>query len=133
MMPLVAFLAAVLAGLGVGSGGFLLLYLTDVAGLPQYTAQGVNLVFFTVATLASTLASYRAGRLSVGRLLPLLILGGIGSIAGALLTLAVPPELARRAFGGVMVAGGLYTLLSRILRMRRAKTEKKQGSPPKIP
>ncbi len=43
---LVAFFAALLTGLGVGSGGFYLLYLTEARGLAQYEAQGLNLLFF---------------------------------------------------------------------------------------
>lgn len=124
MIALISFLAAALAGLGVGSGGFLLLYLTDALGYPQYTAQGVNLVFFAAATLASSLLSYRAGRLTLSRLLPLLVFGTLGSVAGALLTLAVPPAAARRAFGLLLLLGGTYTLLSRILRWRGGKTKK---------
>lgn len=128
MIALVCFLAATLAGLGVGSGGFLLLYLTDVLSYPQYTAQGINLVFFAAATLASSLMSYRAGRLTLGRLLPLLVFGGIGSVAGALLTLAVPPAAARRAFAVLLLIGGIYTLLSRILRERGGKTKKRAAA-----
>ncbi len=124
MIALVSFLAAVLAGLGVGSGGFLLLYLTDVLERPQYTAQGVNLVFFAAATLASSLMSYRAGRLSVARLLPLLAFGALGSVAGALLTLVLPPSAARRGFGLLLLIGGGYTLFSRVLRRRGSKTKK---------
>ncbi len=128
MIALVCFLAATLAGLGVGSGGFLLLYLTDALGYPQYTAQGINLVFFAAATLASSLMSYRAGRLSLSRLLPLLVFGALGSVGGSLLTLAVPPAAARRAFGLFLLLGGGYTLFVRILRLRDGKTKKSRAA-----
>ena len=124
MMAAVAFFAALLAGLGVGSGGFLLLYLTDVLGLAQYTAQGINLVFFAAATLASSLMSYRAGRLSVARLFPLLLFGALGSVGGALLTLLFPPAVARRGFGLLLLVGGGYTLSLRVLRPLLSKTKK---------
>ena len=38
--------AAVLSGLGVGSGGLLVIYLTLIEGYEQIGAQGVNLLFF---------------------------------------------------------------------------------------
>ena len=127
MISLIAFLAATLAGLGVGSGGFLLLYLTDALGMEQYTAQGVNLVFFVLATLASTLMSYRSGRLSLASLFPLLVAGALGSLAGALLTYVVPASLARKGFGLLMLFGGAYTLASRFLYLRRTKKKKSGG------
>ena len=44
---LVSFLIATLSGLGIGSGGLLVIYLTLLDGMPQLRAQGVNLVFFS--------------------------------------------------------------------------------------
>lgn len=37
---------AILTGLGVGSGGLLVIYLTLVSGIDQPVAQGINLLFF---------------------------------------------------------------------------------------
>lgn len=125
---LVALFAALLSGIGVGSGGFYLLYLTDVAGLSQYTAQGVNLVFFTVATLASSLLSLRSHRLSLSRLFALLSLGIPGAFFGGALTLFLPPSAARQGLGLLLLLGGLITLRSALLR-RRQKREKKHSRP----
>ena len=133
MTALVAFGAAVLAGLGVGSGGLYLLYLTEAAGVAQYAAQGMNLVFFSVATLASSLLNLRRGWLPAPRLLPLLLFGTLGTVAGALLTLLVPGEIARVGFGLLMVAAGGYTLLSRFFSKSFAKSQKKRGSGRGIP
>ena len=124
-----ATLAAVLSGIGVGSGGLYLLYLTDVAGLAQYTAQGANLVFFTVATLASSLLSLRFHRLSLSRLLAVLSLGIPGAVLGALGTLLIPPLAARRALGLLMLVAGTATLRS-ALRRRAAEREKKRSHLP---
>ena len=41
-----AFLSAILSGLGVGSAGIFVLYLTLIAGFPQPEAQALNLLFF---------------------------------------------------------------------------------------
>ena len=49
---IVSFAIALLSGLGVGSGGLLVIYLTLYAGTPQLQAQGVNLVFFLFSILA---------------------------------------------------------------------------------
>ena len=106
----VLLLAAVLSGIGVGSGGICLLYLTDVCGMPQYTAQGANLVFFTLSTLASSLLSLLRGRLDGARLFPLLVGGALGCALGTLLTGAAPARLARRLLGLLLLLCGGLTL-----------------------
>lgn len=129
---LVVLVAAALSGMGIGSGGFYLLYLTDVLGVPQYTAQGANLVFFSIATLASSLVSLRGGRLSVPRLLPLLLFGALGTVLGTLLTRLLPPESARLGLGLLLVTTGLATLRALLWEVSR-KRAKKTSSPPEIP
>ncbi len=115
---------SVLTGMGVGNGGFYLLYLIDTLGLPQYEAQGVNLLFFLLASLASTLVSLRAGRFRGERLFPMLLSGFLGVGLGALLTLFVTPVYARRAFGVLLLFGGVIALFDK----GRRKAEK-YGNP----
>ena len=129
---LVVLVAAFLSGMGVGSGGFYLLYLTDVVGVAQYTAQGANLVFFTVATLAASFISLRGGRLRGDRLVPLLFFGVIGTLGGTLLTRLLPPESARMGLGLLLTAAGLSTLRTLLLEVSR-KRAKKGISPREIP
>ena len=101
--------------------------------MTQYTAQGINLLFFASATLASSLLSYRVGRLSLRRLLPLLAYGSLGALLGSLATAWVPSELSRVAVGLFMLFGGGYTLVGRLLRIYRTKTQKKKGEEGEIP
>jgi uncharacterized membrane protein YfcA len=128
----VVLIAALLSGMGVGSGGFYLLYLTDVLGVPQYTAQGANLVFFSIATLSSSLISLRGGRIVMPRLLPLLLFGALGTLLGTLATRLLPPESARMGLGLLLVISGLATLRTLLLEISR-KRAKKRASPPEIP
>ena len=46
LLALTSFGVAILSGLGVGSAGLLVVFLTAVLQVPQLTAQGMNLVFF---------------------------------------------------------------------------------------
>ena len=128
----VILLAALLSGMGVGSGGFYLLYLTDVVGIPQYTAQGANLVFFSVATLASSFISWRGGRLCAARLLPLAFFGTLGTVGGVFLTHLLPPQSARMGLGLLLTASGLATLRALLYELSR-KRAKKRISASKIP
>ena len=45
-MAFAAFLTALLAGMGVGSGGLFVVFLTVFLDYPQLAAQGLNLYFF---------------------------------------------------------------------------------------
>ena len=110
VMGAVLLFAAVLSGIGVGSGGIYLLYLTGVCGMPQYAAQGLNLVFFSAATLASSLLSLLRGRLECTRLAPVLLGGALGCTLGTLLTGVVPAWLARRLLGLLLLLGGVLAL-----------------------
>ncbi len=110
---------SVLCGMGVGSGGFYLLYLTDTLGIPQYEAQGANLLFFLFASLASSLFNLRAGRLKTPALPPLLLSGVAGVILGNLLTGVLPPAYARGGFGLLLLLGGLCALFG--LRAKKAR------------
>ena len=41
---LVGMATGILSGFGIGGGSLLILYLTTFAGVPQYTAAGINLL-----------------------------------------------------------------------------------------
>lgn len=43
---IIGILAGIISGFGIGGGSILVLYLTAVAGMPQYTAGGINLLYF---------------------------------------------------------------------------------------
>ena len=58
-----AALAAVLSGLGIGSAGLFVLYLTFVAGYSQPEAQALNLLFFLLSAGASLLLHVRRRRI----------------------------------------------------------------------
>lgn len=57
---IIGFLAAVMASMGLGGGSILLLYLTLFTETSQYSAQGINLLFFIpIAVVALILHSQK--------------------------------------------------------------------------
>ncbi len=103
-------LLAMLAGVGVGGGGLLVLWLTLVEGLPQGEAQGENLLFFLAASGAALLVNCRKRRFDKTALL-FTVLGGLpAAVGGALLASVVDVGLLRRCFGGLLILSGLLTL-----------------------
>ena len=110
---LVSFLIATLSGLGIGSGGLLVIYLTLLDGMPQLRAQGVNLVFFLFSAGASMLA-HLSGRKLIFPLCILLITAGLpGALMGASLATLLPATLLRKLFGAFLVVAGLLTFTKR--------------------
>lgn len=109
-MAIASFLVACLAGMGVGSGGLFIVYLTMLAGLPQLQAQGLNLHFFIFATSAALLLHARSHPLPFRRLAYVCGVGSIGCALGAFLAQNISGELLRTFFAVVLICTGLITL-----------------------
>ena len=111
---IVSFLIAVLSGMGIGSGGFLVLYLTLAENIPQLTAQGVNLLFFLFANAASLFYHMRKRKLLGGAILAMSAMGLLGSPLGTLAATALPAQLLRKLFGGMLILSGMLALRKNI-------------------
>lgn len=110
---LVCFATAVLSGLGVGSAGIFVVFLTTLGHFPQLAAQGLNLVFFLFSSGSALLVHMLKTPLLYGCIL-LLLLGGLpGCLLGARLANAMPQELLRRLFGIFLVLSGTLGLLKK--------------------
>ena len=116
-----AFGVAVLSGLGVGSAGLLVVYLTVAENLPQLTAQGLNLVFFLFSSGAALFVHLSRTVLLTGAIL-LMIPGGVaGSLLGTALAGVLPEAILRKFFGLLLVASGVAGLF-------RGRTKKKSAA-----
>lgn len=107
----VALLIGVLAGLGVGSGGLLIVYLTAVDGMNQLTAQGTNLAFFAFALGAALLVHLRKKELSLPVLGFLVIFGALGAFLGSLVARGVDTDFLRIALGMLLLVMGAVSLV----------------------
>lgn len=125
---LVAFGAATLTGLGVGSGGAYLLWLTLGLGVNQTVAQGMNLLFSVAALGAGAAVNAKGGRIPVRTLLLALAAGLPGCVAGSLLAGVAGDANLRRLLGILLTVGGAavlwraWRIFRRNLRKRRQKT-----------
>lgn len=116
---------AVLSGMGVGSGGLLVVYLTLGMGMEQAAAQMLNLFFFLFAAGSSTTVNIRRRRIAWG----CAFLLGTGGIAGALIGTAfaatAEPRLLKLLFGGMLTytgTSGLFRTVTTILHHRQRNT-----------
>ena len=99
----------VLTGLGVGSGGLFLVYMTLVRHAEQITAQGLNLAFFIYAALASLAVNFYKKRISVRILIFISLFGVCGVFLGSYILPLISPAIIRKIFGGVLICLSIAT------------------------
>ena len=117
----VAFLIAVLSGLGVGSGGLFVIWLTAVYGVSSTQARGMNLLFFVFSASAALLLHLINGRADIALILKLAIFSVIGTLGGVWAAQYVSTSLLRQLFGAFLVVSGGYSLFSRLPSRRSRK------------
>ena len=103
----------------MGGGGLLVIYLT-ATGVEQRIAQGTNLCFFIIASVASLF--YYVGRREINYPLVLFAaaVGALFSVFGATAAGLMPSEVLRRLFGAFMAAAGTVTRV-KTFRAKRKK------------
>ncbi len=101
------FIIAALAGMGVGGGGLLVIWLTLVSGMPQLEAQGINLLFFIFASAASLLHHLKNRKPNLKITLIIAASGMVGTFFGYAAASAVTPDFLRKCFGALMIFSGI--------------------------
>lgn len=115
---LAGILLGYLAGLGIGGGSLLILWLTLVLNMDPGTARAINLMFFITAAGSVSLLRWKKGTLQIKTLLPGIIAGCIAAGVTSALRFAIHQELANKLFGILLLATGLRELF---YRPRKAK------------
>lgn len=105
------FIIALLTGLGVGSGGLYILYLTLLHDIPQAEAQGLNLIFFITASLAASLINTFKKRISWQSVLVLALSGIPGAMLGAFVARKIEGELLSSLFNILLITAGTVSLI----------------------
>ncbi len=106
----VALITSTLAGLGIGGGGLLVIYLAFFTDTPQVTAQGINLLFFIFSSAASMLIHLKRRRMPFLLILLLAVTGSVGAVLGSLTALGAEPLILRRLFGALLTVSGIIAL-----------------------
>jgi uncharacterized protein len=98
-----------LAGLlGIGGGGLMVPLLASITGMRQRDAHAVSLGAVVLLALAAAITYGASDEVRVGTAAALFVGGAAGAPLGAKLLSSVDDVLARRAFGGLMVAVAIY-------------------------
>ncbi len=120
----VAFLIAILSGLGVGSGGLFVIWLVSVYRVSAPQARGMNLLFFVFSASAALILHWFKKRVDLSLIFKLSLFALIGTLLGTFVSRYVSAMLLRQIFGGFLILAGLYSLLSgKLLKKGRSKEE----------
>lgn len=115
---LLGLLFGFLAGLGVGGGSLLILWLTLVADVGQAEARWINLAFFLTAAGAVSLFRWKKGTLEIKKMLPAIIAGSITATIFSVLRNSIDPDLLKKAFGILLLVTGVRELFYRPRKVR---------------
>ena len=109
----VSIILGFLAGLGVGGGSLLMLWLTFAVGMEYNQARIINLLFFLPSALIATLFHRKQGSVKIKKILPAIVSGCIAAAAMCILGANVDTAVLKKCFGGLLLLTGLRELFYR--------------------
>lgn len=123
----VAFIIAVIVGMGIGGGGFFVIYLTLCLGYNQIIAQGTNLLFFLISALASLAVHARRRRLFLAELIPIILISLPSTVIGANLANSVDPKIPTVFLGVLLTFSGVLSAIKTVRSFVEEKKAKKDA------
>lgn len=102
-----------LAGLGVGGGSLLILWLTLVLQMDHTVARGINLLFFIPSAVVASIFRWRQGVLRPKKVLPAVAAACICAGTLAVMSSKLDLALIRKLFGGLLIITGLREVFYR--------------------
>ena len=110
VMLLIGTVLGFLAGLGIGGGSLLILWLTMVLDMEPLTARAINLLFFLPAAIIACLFRKKQGQLQLKTVFPAMIAGCTAAAVFSFLGLVLDVSLLKKLFGGLLIVTGLHEL-----------------------
>ena len=102
-----------LAGMGVGGGSLLLLWLTQVVMIPQQQARVLNLLFYLPAASTATLFRGKKEGIQAEITIPALVAGCCAAVITSLLSRGLDLEIMKKLLGGLLILTGLREIFYR--------------------
>ena len=99
-----------LAGLGVGGGSLLMIWLTMILGIGQSTARSINLLFFIPSAVIASIFRIRHKSLPLKSIFPALLTGPIAAATATWIGFQINTEILRTGFGILLLFTGLREL-----------------------
>lgn len=109
---LVGLTAGFLGAIGIGGGSVLIIYLTLFLNMSQHSAQGINLIFFIPCSAVGIIFHIKNKLIDFKSVIPLVIFGIIGVIAGWFLNKYIDESILRKIFGAFLIILALFQIIS---------------------
>ena len=110
---IVGTITGILSGFGIGGGSLLILWLTMVEHVAQYTAAGINLVYFLCCAPTALISHFRHHLVDKKIALWCAIAGCITSPLASLAAGAIPMDWLRRLVGILLLVLGIKELFAK--------------------
>ena len=99
-----------LAGIGVGGGSLLILWLTLVLGMDHGQARILNLLFFLPSAVIASVFRCRQGKLPLKKIQPAVVAGCIAAVVFSYLGQILQVDLLKKLFGILLLVTGIREL-----------------------
>ena len=109
----IASILGFLAGIGVGGGSLLILWLTMVLNMEHATARTMNLLFFIPSALIATIYRWKKNSLDCKRVVPAILAGCLAAACFSLLSTKIDTSILKKIFGGLLLIVGLKEIFYR--------------------
>lgn len=96
-----------LAGLGIGGGSLLMMWLTLIVGMEPFSARCINLLFFIPCAICSSIFRWRQGDLPIKKLIAPIIVGAIFAGVFSYFSAMLDTQALQKVFGGLLILTGL--------------------------
>lgn len=100
-----------LAGIGVGGGSLLILWLTLCLEYDQPQARFLNLLFFIPSALIASYFRWKQGHISIKQILPAVAAGCISAAIGSFISGSMDMGVLRKMFGILLLVTGAREVL----------------------
>lgn len=87
-----------------------MIYLTLFAGIPQLSAQGINLIFFLPIAMLSLIFHAKNKLVEWKAILPAVLFGIVGAVGGSFLAEAIGSAVLRKIFAVFLISVGVKEL-----------------------
>ena len=100
-----------LAGIGVGGGSLLILWLTLALGMAHPQARVINLLFFLPSAVIASFFRWKQGKLDFKKVLPAILAGCAVAAVCSWFSIRLDMVLLKKLFGGLLILTGIRELL----------------------
>lgn len=110
---IVSIIISALAGMGIGGGGLLVIYLILVLNFEQLKAQGLNLTFFLLSSAAALCVHLKKRKIEFRDIRIIAVTGVAASLFGSFLAGVIQTSIIRKIFALMLIATGLFALFGK--------------------